>query len=731
MGMEKSAFSFLHPTIQEKLYKMQWTELRPIQEDAIRALFTTDKNLIISAKTASGKTEAAFLPILSQIVDKKGVGVSAIYVGPLKALINDQFQRLEKLCELAEIPVFKWHGDVGSGGKTKFLKNPSGVLLITPESIESLFINHPDDLLRLFGSLSFIVIDEMHSFIGSERGAHLKSLLSRVLHKSPKGVRLIGLSATFGDPELAKKWLIPRNPDSITIISDPNEQKEIQYLIRGYVLEKPVKAKPTKEDQTTSPIIEDIVRYFYGKTALIFVNSRELLEFYTDSTRAYLERKGLPDSFRIHHGSLSKSEREDTEDALKSNRPTATFCSSTLEMGIDVGNVSIIGQVGAPWSVNSLAQRLGRSGRKEGEPSVLIMFIVENESKEDSIVERLHLELLRAVAMSELMIEKWNEPPQVGYYHYSTLIQQILSIIAERGGSTAKDLFDTLVKDGAFLNVRQDDFLQILRSMGTADLIEQDERDVLILGLEGERIVRNFEFYSAFTSPREFSIIHKGGKIGSIQSAPDLETRKFLILAGRRWEILEIDFKRSEILVEPSKGGKVPKYFSGTGADIHPKIREKMLEIVTSDYVPAYLDLQAQAMLKEAQHAARETGLTENPFVVDGAHTYWFTWTGSGKHRTLFTLGKEFAELHVEDEEIALKFKGVSPSQIHEKYKEMFASCPFPEEIAEKFQGRTSEKYDQFVPENLQIKEYAKRYIDTTFFDPINFHFPHSIQKRY
>ena len=211
--MEKTTFSYLHPTIQEKLYKMQWTELRPIQSDAIQKLFTTNQNLIISAKTASGKTEAAFLPILSKIVEKKGVGISAIYVGPLKALINDQFQRFEKLCELAEIPVFKWHGDVGSSGKVKFLKNPSGVLLITPESMESLFINHPNELSRLFGSLSFIVIDEMHSFIGSERGAQLKSLLSRVLNKSPKGVRLVGLSATFGDPELVKQWLIPRNPD--------------------------------------------------------------------------------------------------------------------------------------------------------------------------------------------------------------------------------------------------------------------------------------------------------------------------------------------------------------------------------------------------------------------------------------------------------------------------------------------------------------------------------------
>ena len=711
--MGNDAFYLLHPAMQQMLYKMRWEELRPIQVDAIQELFTTDHNLIISAKTASGKTEAAFLPILSQIVDRKGEGVSAIYVGPLKALINDQFQRLERLCELAEIPVFKWHGDVGSSGKTKFLKHPSGVLLITPESIESLFINHPNNLSHLLRSLSFIVIDEMHSFIGTERGAHLKSLLSRVMRKSPPNVRLIGLSATFGNPEMVKEWLIPRNPGSVTIISDPTEQKEIKYHVRGYVLEKLSKEKQKQEDQTVSPLIEDIIHYFYGKTALIFVNSRELLEFYTDSTREYLRRKKLPDYFRIHHGSLSKSEREEAEDALKSNQPTATFCSSTLEMGIDVGNVSRIGQIGAPWSVNSLAQRLGRSGRKDGEASELIMFIPEDKSKDDTIIDRLHPELLRAVAMSELMIGQWNEPPQIDFYHFSTLIQQILSVIKERGGTTAGDLYNTLVKEGAFHTIRQDDFIQILQSIGAADLIEQDDRDVLILGLKGEKIVGNFDFYSAFTTPREFSVIHKGGKIGSIQSVPDLETRQFLILAGRRWEILKIDFDRSEILVEPSKGGKVPKYFGGPGADIHPKIREKMRELATSENIPSYLNKQAQQMLREAQGAARNAGLATTPFVVDGAHTYWFTWTGSAKHRTLFTLGREFAGLNVEDEEIALKFKGVTASQIQEKYKKILATCPSPFEIAGKFQGRSMEKYDQYVPENLQIAAYAKRYIDT------------------
>ena len=165
--MTESAYYLLHPHLQEKFNKMQWTSLRPIQVDAIHTIFNSDRNIIISAHTAGGKTEAAFLPILSKIIDKKESGIGAIYVGPLKALINDQFERLERLCELSDIPVFKWHGDVSSNAKHKFLKNPSGVLLITPESIESIFINHSNEVSKLFNSVSFIVIDEMHTFIGT------------------------------------------------------------------------------------------------------------------------------------------------------------------------------------------------------------------------------------------------------------------------------------------------------------------------------------------------------------------------------------------------------------------------------------------------------------------------------------------------------------------------------------------------------------------------------------
>jgi len=712
--MTKSAFYLLHPHLQQMLYKMKWTELRPIQVDTINTIIHSDKNIIISAHTAGGKTEAAFLPILSQIVENKSEGIGVMYVGPLKALINDQFRRLEKLCEISNIPVFKWHGDVSSDAKKKFLKKPSGVLLITPESIESLFINHPNELSKLYKHLSFIVIDEMHSFMGTERGAHLKSLINRISQKSTKSIRMVGLSATLGDLEIAKKWLMPKCFDSIEIITDSSEKKDIIYLIKGY-LHKPL--GDAKDDNNLDQLISDIIHYFYGKTALIFINSRQKLEYYTDYLHRYVESRGLLDFFRIHHGSLSKSEREETENLLKSGRPTVAFCSSTLELGIDVGDVSIVGQIGPPWSVNSLMQRLGRSGRAEDQPSVMVQFIEEQEPKEANLIDRLYPDLLRSIALTELMREYWCEPPLEDLPYYSTFIQQILSIITERGGSHASTIYDDLVVNGTFDKIRKDEFIDILRNLKAVDLIDQNSEGLIFLGLKGEAIVRNYEFYSAFAGDRELNVIHRGKKIGSVNDVPDIETESYLILAGKRWKILEIDFKRGNIIVEPSKGGRLPIFFSSSGPDVHPCVREKMKEVVISDIIPDYLDNSAKAMLKTAQEAAKEAGLRSDDFLQEGADTWWFTWTGSAKHRTILALGHYFADLKTEDHTIAIKFSGITPERVKQEYYKIFAEMPSSFEIAEKFSNRIFEKYDEYLPERIQIASYAFKQIDTRIDD--------------
>ncbi|OPZ86984.1 MAG: putative ATP-dependent helicase Lhr [bacterium ADurb.Bin429] len=716
---EPSAFHRLHPTIQQELYRMKWTSLRPIQVDAIHAVLGGAGHLIISAMTAGGKTEAAFLPILSEVAEDYLGSIRALYVGPLKALINDQFRRLEELCEHAEIPVHKWHGDVGQSAKHRVLKSPGGVLLITPESIESLFINHPDKLDTLFARLSFIVIDELHAFLGNERGAHLRSLLARLMQRASYPVRIIGLSATLGDMTSAKRWVDGRTPEDVALITSEGD-KTVKYLIKGYRRlpsgeERGEEATDDTEAIATADdfrLAQDLITTFAGTTALIFANSKQQLELYADLSGRILSRDGKPNPFRIHHGSLSKAEREDTEEALRSSRPTATFCSSTLELGIDVGNVCAVGQIGAPWSIASLKQRLGRSGRREGEPSVLWLYVVEDAASEHSRpIDRLYPQLLRAIAMTELMLEGWCEPPDIGHWHLSTLIQQVMSVVTEAGGASAASLYERLIMRGAFENIDQSTFVRTLRSMGSNDLIEQTPEGTIILGLKGERIARSFEFYSAFVTEKELRVLHRGHLIGTVSALPTTGADGYLILAGRRWKILEIDLDREEVLVEPSRGGRLPLFAGASGPDLHPRIHAKMREVLAGASIPIYLDQTAKDMLHEARTFAQESNILQYPFFCDGNETIWFTWSGTRVNRTLLGLGL-YHGLSVRDEGVALAFDRLSDADIQARYSLLLLDAPDSVEIAEYFPVKAVEKYDGYVVDELLCEAFARNYLD-------------------
>jgi ATP-dependent helicase Lhr and Lhr-like helicase len=711
------AFSRLHPKLQQSLYGMSWTKLRQVQVEAIHELLDGDGDIVISARTAAGKTEAAFLPILSQIIDDHDRSVRAIYAGPLKALINDQFLRLERLCELAEIPVHKWHGDVGQAARKRFFEKPSGVLLITPESIESLFINHSHKLATLFSGLSFFVIDEMHSFLGNERGAHLRSLMTRLTEKSRQPIRRLGLSATLGVLTAAQHWLRPADPERVCLLAD-KEGKGISMRLSGYLKfakesDASVASDECETETEDTSLLSDVFEAFHGKAALIFANRKDRIEGYADSIRRIAERRGVPNLFRVHHGSLSKGEREETEDELRAGKTIAAFCSSTLEMGIDVGSVKSVGQIGPPWSVNSLAQRLGRSGRKEGERSVIRIYIEEDEPGPDaSIVDRLFPDLLQTIAMTELLLTKWCEPPEVDRLHLSTLVQQTLSVIKEAGGVRADQLHATLIKSGAFPSVDQETFIDVLRSIGKADLIEQTAEGVLILGLLGEKIVNSRDFYMAFIVPEEYRVIHGGRHVGNVTSAPDLSLDAYLILAGRRWKILQVDQDHKEILVEPSPAGRTPSFSGMRFSDIHPRVRETMRALLFRDDVPIYLDPRAKEMLASARAAAREAGLSQRLFLKDGQDTIWFPWTGSRIQRTLVGLGRLVGGLHVEEDGIAVTIKKMTEKGVCEAYRKVLTNCPSVTKLANELGGLAIEKYESFLSEELQALVFAKNYLD-------------------
>jgi ATP-dependent helicase Lhr and Lhr-like helicase len=715
-----AAFTRLHLAVQEALYRMKWTELRPIQVDAINDLFDGKGDLVISARTAAGKTEAAFLPIVSRIVAEPRGSVQAIYVGPLKALINDQFRRLEELCAIAEVPVHKWHGDVGPAAKKRLRESPAGILLITPESIESLFVNHPDRLATVFARLAFVVIDEMHSFLGTERGAHLNSLISRLAAKSDEPVRRLGLSATLGDMDSARRWLRPRDPESVHLIHDTSDEKVVRLKLYGYA---DCPARRSDSDESTNDKLElpasqnltrDVFTAFHGRTALIFANSKSDIELYADCASREASERGLPDTFRVHHGSLSKGEREDTEDSLRSGRPTATFCSSTLEMGIDIGNIQAIGQIGPAWTVASMLQRLGRSGRKDGEPQEMRIYVEEEEPDANTaLVDRLFPHLLQAIAMTELMIvEKWCEPPEVNRLHLSTLVQQVLSMIAESGGVMAERLYAVLVERGAFTGVDKRIFLQTLRDIGTADLIEQTPEGLLILGLKGEQIVAHHDFYLAFQVDEQYRVTHRGRHIGDVGLPPLLKENPFIILAGRRWKVLDIDDSRRSILVDPSPGGRRPLFQPSHSGEIHARVRGMMQALLFRDDVPMYLDTGARQMLAQARASAREAELDRCPFIQDGSDVTWFTWTGTRIQHTLSGLGTHLGGFRLEDRGIALSFEKATTDAVFGGFRRLLDAWPDPQTLASRFECRAREKYEPFLSGPLTTHVFARERLD-------------------
>ena len=698
---------------------MGWTQLRPIQVEAILAIVESDRDLIISANTGAGKTEAAFLPILSGMVDATGVGVKALYVSPLKALINDQFRRLEDLCRRVAIPVHRWHGDVTGAKRKALLRKPAGVLLITPESIESLFLNYSGKLAKLFGGLRFVVIDEMHAFMGMCRGMHARSLISRVAGKTQDALRLVGLSATVGSIDAAKAWIRPSEPACVAVIRDEEAALTVRYIIKGY-RQQPSRGLPGafanhEAISTDHRMAEDIFRAFHGKTGLVFAGTRSNAEQFGDMVKRLARCRGMPDRFRVHHGSLSKAERETTEDALRNREGTTTFCTSTLELGIDVGNVSEVGHLGAPWSVNALLQRLGRSGRKEGQPCVMRQFIrVDEPGPSTPLRDRLAPTLIRAIALTELMRQHWCEPPDEALLYLSPLVQQIVSVIVERGGAMVPDLFETLVIRGSFGHVDPDLFQAVIDDMRQADLLERSPEDCLILGQAGERLARSMDIYAVFSTPQEYVVRHGGNTIGSIN--PDREfaegTSRYVILAGRRWGIVHVNHRRKEIAVTPSDGGRVPEFLPKGCPILHRRVCEMMRDVLRSDEAYPYLDATALAILASARTDFREAGLAEKSFLADGCNTIWFPWMGSRIHQTLAALVGHLLGRETGNNDLEVFFPGLPVEEVQAALLRILDAGGDLDARALVAEPRGLEKFEVYLSDALKRRACAARELD-------------------
>lgn len=704
------AFDLLARGVQRQLWRMGWKELRPIQVQAIRAITQSDADVVIAAETASGKTEAAFLPIISSISGQPPSSVRALYVGPLRALINDQFQRIEDLCQYVDIPTHRWHGDVRAGAKSSLLTDPAGVLLITPESIESLFVNRSSYLSRLFEGLRFVVIDELHSFLDSERGMHLQSLLCRlrrVVNVANGSPRMVGLSATLGDMSAAQRYLNRDRPTTVEVIRDDAGEKELRYRLHAYLSDAPTKpvvageaSEDSRELDVMRQIAEDLTEHCRGSSNLVFANAKGDIEVYADLCNEIARRDGLPESFLVHHGSLSREIREDAEAGMKDRSRLTAICSSTLEMGIDIGSVRMVGQIGATWSVASLKQRLGRSGRKDDDPRIMRVYIACRDPGPDgSLLDRLHLDLIQAIAATELLLSGWVEPPTPATCDLSTLTQQIISVIAETGGTTASELHARLIRHGAFRDIELSLFKALLQCLGQADIVEQIETDELILGLEGERTRTGRDFYAAFQTPAEFTVTTGQRLIGTLPILVSPCVDDHILLGGRRWKVANVDYDRSEILVEPARGKKRPLFIGGAGA-VHSRIREKMRAVLQSGDQYVYLNSTASDLLARARRTADEAGMLSDPVVaIDDRKSLWFTWTGTNVQCTLAALLGAIG-VDVIDRGVGLEV-ALRKSEIRSALAKVVTTKPDPKSVAEHVFPKLRRKFDEYLSDKL------------------------------
>jgi ATP-dependent Lhr-like helicase len=721
-------FNRYAPFIQDFIYQNSWESLRAIQVAAGDAIFNTDDNVLLSASTASGKTEAAFFPILTLFTEDMPKSVGALYIGPLKALITDQFMRLNDLCREADIPVWHWHGDVGQSHKNKLMKNPSGILQITPESLEALLLHKHADITRLFGDLRFIVIDEVHSLLRGDRGGQTLCLIERLSKLAEVNPRRIGLSATVGDPESTGKFLSSGTGRNTLI--PKIEIKGIRWRLsmehfyiqgsrtaEGRDVPDALETLDIKTDnapKNADPGMGYIFEHTRGKKCFVFSNSREECEAFTTTLRQYCEANNEPDRFLIHHGNLSTAYRETAEAVMKDEEQfQTTVTTATLEMGIDIGRLERAFQIDAPFTVSSFLQRMGRTGRRDLPPEMWFVMREEQPEARAMLPATIPWVLIQGVALVQIYAEeRWVEPPRLDRLPFSLLYHQTMCTLASRGEMSPAALASRVLSLSYFHRITQDDYKLLLRHLLETDHIQKTDEGGLIVGLAGERQTNSFKFYAVFKENEEYTVRSKSQEIGTIVSPPPVGEK--IALAGHVWILEEIDHKRRLVYCEQVKG-KVPAYFGLCPGDVNTRVLEKMKDVLRESTVYPYLMKNAVARLGEARRAAVDSGLTEKPLICLGGNMWClFPWLGTyaflAMERFIKIKCAPLLGLSAMDSSrpyfIQFKMKA-SKEEFFKVLRDMEKQPLEPMELIYKGEIPLFEKYDEFLPEELVKKGFA------------------------
>jgi ATP-dependent Lhr-like helicase len=511
---------------------MGWAELREVQERSYKAV-SDGKDILIIAPTAGGKSEAALIPVIDSLIKNGWPGIACLYLSPLKALINDQEERFSSFCIPTGLTLVKWHGDVPKGDRVWKEGETPHILMITPESLEVLL--HEPKLAIALKNLRFIIIDELHAFIESERGVHLKILLYRLDGIAKRPIQRIGLSATVGNPDEILAWLSDhRQGEELVAVPAPVRQKRFSFVIEA-----------EEKDR-----MKAIVRFVAGSKSLVFVNSRRDAENIMSAISQRVQ------NVHIHHSSVSAQMRRAAEEAFSREKGACIICTSTLELGIDIGDLDVVVQVGPPNSVSSFLQRMGRSGRREKTPYVV--WVLKDAC-----------ELLCSTAILECAMRRRVEPLRPQQYPYNVLAQQVLLYLHRTKRTTKKQIQGALHALPSFAGIP-------LHAIGTlidhaiADGYIATDGDMLMLGERSEQVFGKANYrdlYSVISGSETFRAVTPDGEIVGTLDARFVSGKAGgdFSLGGRVWQMIKYDEGHNLVVVVPGIEQTSRAFWTGGG----------------------------------------------------------------------------------------------------------------------------------------------------------------------
>jgi ATP-dependent Lhr-like helicase len=563
-------FDHLHPALQHHIVNtLAWRSLRLLQEEAIEPILAGD-HVILQAPTAGGKTEAALFPVLSRMLHEGWEGLSVLYVCPIKALLNNLEVRLQQYCGLLGRRAELWHGDVGDGARRRIGADPPDLLLTTPESIEVMLVSRRTDRTRLFRDVQVVIVDELHAFAGDDRGWHLLAVLERVSRLAGRNLQRLGLSATVGNPDELLEWLSGSSSGARRVVAPPTVGEAPGEVALDFV--------GTLENAATV-----ISRLHAGEKRLVFCDSRSRVE----QLATHLRQIGV-DTY-VSHSSLSLDERRQAEQAFAGGRDCVIVATSTLELGIDVGDLDHVIQIDAPSSVSGFLQRLGRTGRRLGTVRNCLFLATSDES------------LLRAAALIQLWSEGFVEPVIPPPEPYHILAQQLMALALQEGGIGRARWREWIGGMPGFASMAEPDVCAIEAHMIDRGILF-NENGILSIGPEGERSFgyKNFmELFSVFTSPPLFTVLSGRNEIGKVHES-SFQVRRgeapVLLLGGRSWRVVHVDWEKGLAYVEPTMERGRSRWL-GAGEPLHFQMCQAIRRVLLSGSCPGQLSQRATARL--------------------------------------------------------------------------------------------------------------------------------------